>query len=145
MSKLFNTRAMKITDYNNLIKLWKRTEGMGITVSDSRKNLDKYLKRNRGFCFVALGDKKEIIGTILSGHDGKRAYIYHLAVEKNYQRNGIGKELVNKSIKKLKSAGIPKCTLFVYNKNIKGKRFWESMGWFVRKELTMMQYFTDGK
>lgn len=136
---------MKITDYKSVTGLWKITEGMGITVSDSRKNLDKFLKRNKGFCLVALGEKKEIIGTILSGHDGKRAYIYHLAVEKRYRRNGIGKELVNTSMQKLKAAGIPKCTLFVYNKNISGKRFWQSMGWFVRKDLTMMQFFTHGK
>lgn len=136
---------MKITDHKSVTDLWQRSEGMGITVSDSRKNLDKYLRRNKGFCFVATGEKHEILGTILSGHDGKRGYIYHLAVDKSVRRNGIGKELVNKCTKKFKSAGIPKCTLFVYNKNISGKRFWQSMGWFVRKDLTMMQYFTDGK
>lgn len=136
---------MKISDYGNAIALWKNTEGMGITISDSRKNVEKYLKRNKGFCFVATNNDDKIIGTILSGHDGKRAFIYHLAVAKNFRRLGIGKKLVDKSIARIKKEGLPKCTLFVYNNNIKGKKFWESLGWITRKELTMMQYIIDGK
>jgi len=136
---------MKISDYGNAIALWKKTEGMGITVSDSRKNVEKYLKRNKGFCFAAVDNENNIIGTILSCHDGKRAFIYHLAVAKENRRLGIGKKLVSKSIARIKKEGLPKCTLFVYNNNIKGKRFWESLGWITRKDLTIMQYIIDGK
>jgi ribosomal protein S18 acetylase RimI-like enzyme len=142
-AKKCKIRTIRITDYHKLINLWRNTEGMGITVSDSRNNVNKYLKRNKGFSFAALSDENQIIGTILAGHDGKRGYIYHLAVDKNYRRSGIGKELVNKSLLKLRSAGIPKCTLFVYNKNIGAKCFWSSLGWFVRKDLTIMQYMVN--
>src|SRR5689334_18193954 len=145
MKSLFKIRVMKISDHKEAVKLWKKTEGMGYSVSDSKENVNKYLKRNRGLSFVALNNNEELIGTILSGHDGKRAFIYHLAVDKKYRGKGIGKELVKECIKKLRSEGIPKCMLAVFNNNTKGKRFWQSIGWFLRKDLTMMQFLIDGK
>ena len=134
---------MKISDYEQVSSLWDTTEGMGKSESDSRENVKKYLRRNPGMSFVAEKYDGEIVGTILSGHDGKRAFIYHLAVDKSCRRLGIGKQLVDKCIKKIKTLGIPKCTLFVYETNIGGQKFWKSMKWFVRKELVMMQYWTN--
>ena len=132
-------RVMKIEHHAQLIKLWKKTEGMGITKSDSKPELNKYLNRNRGFSFVALNSKNKIIGSVLCGHDGKRAFLYHLAVYKAYRRMGIGRDLVDKAMAKLRKLKLLKCTLFVYHDNKGGKKFWQQLGWITRKDLAMMQ------
>ncbi len=137
--KSYKIREMKIGDYAQVRALWKKTEGMGWSISDSKSHINKYLIRNKGMCYVALDKTGNIIGTILSGHDGKRGYIYHLAVDKKRKLEGIGEALVKKSLAAIKKTGIPKCTLFIYNNNTEGMKFWKKLGWFTRSDLTFMQ------
>lgn len=78
-------RRMIITDYEKVFDLWKSTDGMGLrTLDDSQQGIATFLKRNPTTKFVAI-DNDEIIGTILCGHDGRRGYIYHTVVKKNYR------------------------------------------------------------
>ncbi len=131
---------MEIADYKQVSALWKNTKGMGWSISDTKSHINKYLRRNKGMCFIAVGEKDKVIGTILSGHDGKRGYIYHLAVNKKHRKMGIGEALVKRSLMKIKKTGIPKCTLFIFSDNDEGMRFWKKLGWFTRSDLTFMQY-----
>ena len=108
---------------------------MGLnTLDDSREGIESYLKRNPTTCFIAK-DGKRVIGVILSGHDGRRGYIYHIAVEIAERGRGIGKELVDKAIEALKKEGIHKVALVVFDKNEIGNKFWEGIGFEERKDL----------
>lgn len=78
-----------------------------------------------------------IIGTILCGHDGRRGFIYHLAVDKNYRNMSIAKTLIGKSIKVLRSQGIKRCMLMADNINESAKSFWTNMKWRKRDDLQM--------
>jgi hypothetical protein len=60
-----------ITDYQNVISLWKNCEGIGLSRADSKDSMEAYLKRNPGMSFVAIY-QNEIIGAVLCGHDGRR-------------------------------------------------------------------------
>ncbi|MDK2906266.1 MAG: N-acetylglutamate synthase [Petrotoga sp.] len=124
----------KIEDYEQMYRLWEKTEGMGLSESDTKENIERFLNKNPGLNFVCEDDG-QIIGTILCGEDGRRGYLYHLAVDKNYRRNGIGEKLVNLVLSSLKEKGIIKCHLFVYYENEIGKTFWEKTGWYKREEL----------
>jgi ribosomal protein S18 acetylase RimI-like enzyme len=78
---MYNIRAMKIEDYKNIINLWKKTEGVGLSgKDDSERSIKTFLGKNPNTCFVAETDG-EIIGTIMAGNDGRRGHIYHLTVE----------------------------------------------------------------
>lgn len=67
-------------DYPQVYALWCSTPGMGLNnLDDSEEGITRYLQRNPTTCFVAE-EGGALIGTILSGHDGRRAFIYHLAV-----------------------------------------------------------------
>jgi len=74
-------RKMIIKDYDGVYELWINTPGMGLNATDdSREGIQKYLQRNPNTCFVAEQDG-EIIGIIMSGHDGRRGLIHHTAVK----------------------------------------------------------------
>nr|WP_242506154.1 GNAT family N-acetyltransferase [Bifidobacterium pseudolongum] len=47
-------------------------------------------------------------GAILAGHDGRRGYIYHTAVNPAYRHQGIGTALVNAALHALANEGIIK-------------------------------------
>ncbi len=126
---------MKISNYQDIFKLWTSTPGMGLRNLDvSKEGIDKFLRRNPTTNFIAEEDGK-IVGSILCGHDGRRGYVYHTAVDMRYRGKGIGKKLVNSVINALKCEGINKAALVVFTNNEVGNGFWRSMGWEKREDL----------
>ncbi|MDF2721491.1 MAG: family acetyltransferase [Paenibacillus sp.] len=121
-------RDMTIDDYDQMIDLWNGIEGLVLSEADSRDNIEMYLTRNTGFSYVCE-QAQRIVGTILCGHDGRRGYIYHVAVNPIYRKQQIGNRLVQASMQQLSKAGIEKCHLFVLENNPTGNRFWASIGW----------------
>jgi len=111
--------AMTIRDYAEVVALWKGTEGIRVSSEDSRANIGKFLERNRRMSFVAR-DGKELVGTVLCGHDGRRGYLHHLAVALSHRRLGIGRALVERCLARLRGAGIRRCRAFVLTQNRKG-------------------------
>ena len=130
-----NIRPMTIDDYQKVYDLWSRTPNVGLNdIDDSVEGISKYLKRNQNTCFIAE-ENTQIIGVILSGHDGRRGYIHHMAVSESKQRQGVGEMLLDKALHALKSEGIHKVALVVFEKNVKGNSFWEKNGFIAREDL----------
>lgn len=128
-------RTMTIEDYEKAYDLWINTTGMGLnTTDDSREGIARYLLRNPNTCFVAE-DNGELVGVIISGHDGRRGFIYHTAVKEEYRGQGIGKKLVDSALTALETEGIHKVALVVFEKNVSGNIFWEKAGFTVRDDL----------
>ena len=128
---------MDIHDYERIYKLWEMSENIGLSKADSRHGISTFLNRNPGMSYVAWENGK-IVGTVLCGHDGRRGYIHHLVVHPDHRRQGIGQSLVSRCMFALTRIGIQKCHLFIYEGNEGGIKFWESLGWTKRVELTMM-------
>ena len=128
-------RKMKIDDYDSVYALWLSCPGMGLNnLDDSREGIAKYLARNPDTCFVAV-EQGDIIGAILTGHDGRRGYISHTAVSPAYRRQGVGKQMVEKALDALKAQGINKVNLVVFAHNENGNAFWEKIGFTQRPDL----------
>jgi ribosomal protein S18 acetylase RimI-like enzyme len=137
-------RCFRIEDYAAVIALWRRTEGVGLNESDTRRAIAAYLRRNQRLSFVAEQDGR-IIGAVLCGHDGRRGYLHHLAVSKRHRKHGIGRQLVNACLAKLRKVGIQRCNIFIYANNMAGIKFWTHTGWSLRTELRLMQLGLDDR
>ena len=129
-------RAMVARDFPALPAIWAVTEGMGNSPGDSPEDLGRLLDRNPGLCFVAV-DGETIVGTILAGQDGRRAYLYRLAVLPKYRRQGLAAELVRRSLAGIEATGIVRCLALVQEDNPGGRVFWESMRGKLRTELVV--------
>lgn len=125
-----------INDYEQVYRLWISCQGLGLNdLDDSKQGIEKFLIRNPKTCFVAFQDE-QIIGSILVGNDGRRAYIYHLAVSPLYQHQGIGRQLVHIAIEKCKELDIHKVSLVAFQKNKNAQLFWEKLGFIQKNDLT---------
>lgn len=128
-------REMKSTDYEQIFQIWKEIKGMGMrTLDDSYEGIVKFLARNPSTCFVAEEDG-HVMGTILCGHDGRRAYIYHLAVMESHRGKQLGQNLVKAVEDTLEKEGIHKVALMVFTSNSTGNDFWERQGYTIREDL----------
>jgi ribosomal protein S18 acetylase RimI-like enzyme len=135
---IYRIEPMSMDDFNDVLRLWKKTDGVGITESDSRSATRQYLARNPGLSLVAR-DGRRIVGTVLCGHDGRRGYLYHLAVAKAHRRNGLGRKLVDLCLAKLEKLGIPRCNAYVFADNRDGEAFWLRNGWEKRSHIQLLQ------
>src|SRR5580765_286147 len=119
----YRIETMKLSDFAAVSRLWRNSEGIGLNESDTKANIRLFLRRNPSMSFVARKGRT-IIGAVLCGHDGRRGYLHHLAVTKNYRGNGIGKKLVEASFSALARAGITRCNIYLFNGNAEGEAFW---------------------
>ncbi|WP_026493340.1 MULTISPECIES: GNAT family N-acetyltransferase [unclassified Butyrivibrio] len=133
-------RAMTIDDYEEVYALWNSIEGFGIrTMDDSFEGIEMFLKRNPTTSAVDVEDGK-IVGAILCGHDGRRGCLYHVCVNKNYRRHGIGKKMVEFCLERLKEEKINKVSLNAFVTNKIGNAFWQRMNWTLRSDMNYYDY-----
>ena len=128
MSDNIKTREFSISDYGAAVELWQRVEGLEIAEGDDREGVSRFLARNPGLSRVAT-DGAAIIGVALCGHDGRRGYIYHLAVDPAYQGGGLGKRLLDESLGDLRRIGIKRVIIMVADDNPSGREFWKRSGY----------------
>jgi N-acetylglutamate synthase len=127
-------REMTIADYDGVMALLSAVTGVTIRAADSREQTQRYLERNPGLSFVAVLEDR-IAGCVMCGHDGRRAYLQHLAVESDLRGHGIGSALTARTLAALELLGIGKTHLDVLRKNAAAQRFWKNRGWQRRDDL----------
>lgn len=123
------------------LSLWRSTPGVGISGGDDPESLGRFLTANPGLCWCAERSGT-LCGTILCGSDGRRGYIYHLAVRESARNEGIGRELVRRVHRALNERGIPRCHAMVFASNDSGRAFWERVAWRERPDLVVFSVDT---
>ena len=123
-----------MADYEPVYALLVSTPGVSLRSADSREAVERYLKRNPGLSFVARIEGR-IAGCVMSGHDGRRGYLQHLAVEPAMRRQGIATALVNRCVESLAALGIAKMHIDVLAENALAQQFWSAAGWARRDDL----------
>jgi N-acetylglutamate synthase len=129
-------RKMEPGDHTTLLELWKSFPGNAVTGADGREGFSAFLARNGDFCFV-LEEEEKVLGSVMASHDGRRGYIYHLAVETSQQERGLGRTLMERAEAALAAAGIEKAHLFIFSNN-SAIGFYERTGWHLRRDIEVM-------
>jgi ribosomal protein S18 acetylase RimI-like enzyme len=122
------TREFVSADYDSAVALWNEVEGVEVAEGDSREEILGFLERNPGLSRVAE-ENGAMIGAVLCGHDGRRGWIYHLAVARASRGRGIGRLLLDQCVRGLRGAGIKRAIILVANDNMAGREFWIENGW----------------
>lgn len=138
-------RTMTMEDYDGVYALWTKIRGFGLrSVDDSREGIGRFLKRNPTTSVVAVEDGK-IVGSILCGHDGRRGCLYHVCVDEDYRRRGIGKAMVVRAMEELGKEQINKVCLIAFTRNDIGNAFWNTIGWTKRLDLNYYDFVLNEK
>lgn len=128
-------RTMTLKDYDKVYELWSGIKGFALrSLDDSREGVGKFLKRNPDTSVVAE-ENGRIIGTILSGHDGRSGSFYHVCVASDYRGKGVGHQMVSEALLKLKKEQISKVSLIAFCSNEIGNKFWQDLGFALREDI----------
>lgn len=133
-------RIMTSEDYDGVRDLWMKIKGFAIrSIDDSRVGVERFLKRNPTTSIVAVEDGR-VVGAILCGHDGRRGCFYHVCVDPDYRRRGIGKAMVVMAMEALQKEEINKVSLIAFTSNDIGNAFWHELGWTKREDLNYYDF-----
>ncbi len=135
-------REMVIDDYDGVMAIWGETAGLGLSSADERGEVEKFLDKNPKTSLIIETDG-EIVGSVLGGFDGRRGYIYHLAVVEKMKGRGVGKMLMDELELRFRELGAHKLHVMIYNDNVNW-RFYEKRGYDRRDgELFIMSRDLD--
>ncbi len=142
--ELHTIRTMIIADYHSVVELMNQTPGVTFRDADSQEATARYLQRNPGLSFVCEVEG-QIVGCIMSGHDGRRGYLQHLIVLPVYRRKCIANELVKSCLAELEKLGIFKSHVDVMKTNASAAAFWERQGWKLRSDIDRYSLIGSGR
>ena len=103
-------RQFTMDDYPVVHVLWQRGD-LWMRPSDGPEATLLKLTRDPELLLVACAGDGHVVGTVMGGWDGRRAYVYHLAVSPERRRLGIADalmdELEDRFVRTAKILGIP--------------------------------------
>jgi ribosomal protein S18 acetylase RimI-like enzyme len=122
-------------DYAAARLIWERAgAGIQLRSSDEPEEIRKKLQRDPDLFLVAEVQGK-MVGTVIGGFDGRRGMVYHLAVDGQFRKMGIGEELMEELERRLKAKGCLRCYLLVTTENENAMAFYEKRGWTHMKHV----------
>ena len=132
MKEQARIRAFANEDYDQVFALW-RESGLTIKISDTLPEITKLLALPSSVFLVAEAETGElpsrIAGTVIGAWDGRRAWIYHLAVRPAARRGGSGSRLMRAVEEALRGQGATKINLLVESGNDQAEEFYRALGY----------------
>jgi hypothetical protein len=136
MTQTIAIRALTDADAAALQALWEAV----FPEARSWNQPAVYLPRKR-----ALGDDlilvatrgDRVVGAVALGWDGIRGWVYHLAVEPDARRHGVGTALMRAGEGRLRDRGCPKINLQVVADNAAVVAFYARLGYAVEARISM--------
>ncbi len=122
-------REMRGVDGEALRTLWNACGFRGL--GDDDLSLARLARRNPGLVLVAA-DAGHVVGSALGAWDGRRGWIYHLAVAESHRRRGIAARLVDQVESGLRDLGCQEVRVNVGDDNAGARGFWQSRGYETR-------------
>ncbi|MFG8562831.1 GNAT family N-acetyltransferase [Pseudomonas paraeruginosa] len=128
-------RSVIAADHPALFALWSRTPGIRIRAEDEYPFFVAYLERNPGLSLL-VESAGVVIACLMAGHDGRRGYLQHLAVDPAYRRQGLARRLLDEALARLAREGIGKSHVFVLDAAEQALAFWQTQaGWQRREDI----------
>ena len=122
----FKIRSYQASDESAVIDLWQRCN-LVVPQNDPQHDIEMKRKVQPDLFFVGTVSGC-IVATVMAGYDGHRGWIYYLAVDPAYQRQHIGRRVMEKAESALKNRGCPKINLQVRTSNQAVIAFYEHLG-----------------
>ena len=129
-------REFRLSDYEEVIALWDKA-GLLASRSDERNEIEKKLARDPDLFLVGI-DAEAIVAAVMGGYDGRRGWVYHLAVDPIFHATGLGTLLLAELESRLYAKGCIKINLLVERGNASVWDFYTKRGYAV-DELIFME------
>lgn len=132
-------RPYRESDLEAVVGLWREC-GLVVAWNDPESDIRRKLQVQRDMFLVGMHGTG-LVATVMAGYDGHRGWINYLAVKPEFQRQGLGRRLMEEAEARLIAAGCPKVNLQVRSSNTAAAAFYERIGYSSDDVLSMGKRF----
>jgi ribosomal protein S18 acetylase RimI-like enzyme len=133
-------KQMQIKPYTfeyeqDVIELWEKC-GLTKPWNNPKLDIERKISINPELFLIGLIDGR-VIASAMGGYEGHRGWVYYLAVAPEYQREGLGRQIMSALEARLLEKGCPKINLQVLADNSDVVKFFESSGYKTEERISM--------
>jgi N-acetylglutamate synthase len=142
LNKELKIRKLRIDDYDALIAMWQRC-GLPYKPKgrDAREKISRELTRETAI-FLAAEMDGQLVGSILGTHDGRKGWINRLAVDPEFQHQGIAQRLLADAENQMYQLGIEIIACLIEDYNHTSMAFFQKSDYIRHNDIF---YFTKRK
>ncbi len=123
-------------DYDAVVEMWKAVEMYRPSV-DRLDHLGEVCRRNPGLFLLAVEPGAGVVGSVIGTYDGRRAYIYHVAIHPDHRRKGYATALIEEVERRIWALGAQKLRFMVGKENTSAQEFYMSVGFNYDRDISM--------
>jgi ribosomal protein S18 acetylase RimI-like enzyme len=120
-------------DYAVVHVLWQRGD-LWMRPSDGPAAVALRMERDQDLFLVARDGDDRVVGSVMGGWDGRRAYVYHLAVAPERRRRGIAGRLMDELERRFRERGALKAKLQILTDNESSRAFFAKRGYLLESD-----------
>lgn len=135
-------RHYKDEDEASVVGLWENAFRDARPHNDPTTAILRKQTHNDDLFLVAIVYDR-VVGTVMGGYDGHRGWLYSLAVDMQYRRQGVATALVDRMETLLRRLGCPKVNLQVRDSNHEVIEFYKKLGYLVEHNISMGKLLSD--
>ncbi len=120
-------RTYRDEDEEAVLSLWRRA-GIERPWLDLRAEIAEKRRRDRSL-FLVAHHGPALLGAVMGAYDGRRGWVYHLAVEPVARRGGVGRRLMVELERRMRRQGVSKINLQVRADNQAVAGFYQHLGY----------------
>lgn len=138
MIDTLSLRSASINDEKELTALWQACD---LTVSYNNTSDDFHFALNKAASDILVGTiHSQIVGSVMVGHDGHRGWIYYVAAHPDFQKQGIGRQMVKAAEAWLNERDVKKLMLLVRETNTSVVNFYKHLGFESAPRIVMQKW-----
>jgi len=122
------TRPFTMNDYEAFLVCWENAgDSVSLRLLDRREEVKKSLSCDPNL-FLVAEDNGSVVDVIMGAWDGRRGWLYYLAVGVNSQHQGVATDLISTIEKRLVAKSCLKINLLVSQENLAARRLYRWLG-----------------
>ena len=136
-------RVYQPQDFATLQALWEAVFSNDAPRNRAEHSVPAMLAQDPDGLIVAVDAHGTVIGSVMSGYDGHRGWLYAVAVSPEHQGKRLGEALVRAAEARLAALGCVKVNLQIRATNAPVARFYHRLGYQVEERISMGRVIAD--
>jgi ribosomal protein S18 acetylase RimI-like enzyme len=139
MPRRLTIRSATADDEATIAALWEAC-GLVTSYNDPAEDFRFARGKSNSDVLVGIHEDGNLVGSVMVGHDGHRGWVYYVAADPNYRKEGIGRRMTKAAEQWLKDRKVLKVMLLVRETNTPVVDFYKRLAFEIPPRVVMQKW-----